>query len=123
MKQATSFTNTKKVINNDKTVEWEITKGGQTVGSVCLELENLQYCDAPYVHINLDNNESEELYIEALKHSMTHTYCNVPCEFLYTRYPLTDTSLEEACRCLGFEKDGDQYNEGARSWQNVKIAL
>lgn len=123
MKQATSFTNTKKVINSDKTVEWEITRGGHKVGSVCLELENQDYCDAPYVHVNLDNNESEELYVEALKRSMTHTYCNVPCEFLYTRYPLTNTHLESACRGLGFEKDGDEYEDGVRVWQNVKIAL
>jgi hypothetical protein len=123
MKQATSFTNKKKEINNNKAVEWEITKGSQKVGSVCLELENQEYCDAPCVQVNLENQESEELYIEAFKHSIKHAYCNVPCEFLYTRYPLTDTTLEEACRGLGFEKDGDQYDYDGAVWQNMKLAL
>ena len=125
MKQAISFTNTNKAINKDKGVEWEIAQGDQTVGSVFLSLENEEYCDAPFVSVNLNpgQQETEELYTEALKHSIKYTYCNVPCEFLFIRHPLNNALLQAACQGLGFETDEDQYEYDGQSWQNMKITL
>lgn len=124
MKQAVSFKNAKKETNDDKSVEWEITQEGQTVGSVYLALENQEYSNAPCVNVNLkEKQKTEELYTAALKYTITHTYCNVPCEFLYMRYPLTNMLLKMACQNLGFDKDGDQYEVCGLMWQNMKIAL
>lgn len=125
MKQAISFTNKNTETIKDNGVEWEIAQGGQTVGSVFLELVNQEYCDAPFVkaHFNPKQRVTEELYTEALKHLMKYAYCNVPCENLYTRYTLTDALLQSACQRLGFEKDGDQYEFDGQLWQNMKIAL
>ena len=109
-----------------KQLTWAIRVGDQTVGIVWLRLEDTQDIQAPSMYILIGNtaHRTKGIGSAVIKDTIRYAYCNLPYEKLYSRYLTSNSTAEGLLRKLGFERDGDAYDdEEGNAWQNVKITL
>lgn len=109
-----------------KQVTWAIRAQGETIGIVWLRLEDTDDIQAPSLFILIGNtsHRAKGIGSAVIKDTIRYAYCNLPYEKLYSRYLTSNNTAEGLLRKLGFERDGDAYDDAqGQAWQNVKITL
>lgn len=109
-----------------KQLTWVIRVHDETIGIVWLRLENSEDIQAPSLYVLIGNtaHRTKGIGSAVIKDTIRYAYCNLPYEKLYSRYKTSNSTAEGLLRKLGFERDGDAYDdEQNNSWQNVKLTL
>lgn len=124
MQKAISFVEIKNNQKHDTRISWDIVQNDKSLGEVWLDLENNEYIDAPCIYARFEASTNDIIAKDALKHVMKYAYCNLPYDTIRARQPIKDEELNEIYKSLGFEKDGDEYQDTTGNlWQNVQLVL
>lgn len=103
-------------------VAWKVHRNGKTIGYMWIDLQGSNDLQAPSLHFAVNGDENMA-YLLA-KDAIRHAYCNLPYTTLYSRHLVANESAPAFDKKLGFEKDGDAYDdEHGRKWQNVALVL
>lgn len=103
-------------------IAWAVQKNAETVGYMFIAIQDGNDVQAPSLHFAVIGGE-DTAYLLA-KDAIRYAYCNLPYTILYSRHLTSNKSVHSFDKKLGFEKDGDAYDdEQGQKWQNVALVL
>lgn len=109
-------------IESDHEIVWMIEYAGDVVGAVEIHMIGTKYLPSPSIHVMLGDVDVRGRGIGRASAEMAITYLQEEqsIEILYSRYRTNNKVSEQLLLALGFEEDGDPYEDqyGMR-WQNV----
>ena len=101
---------------------WSVQSNNATVGVVWINTEGAGDLQAPSLHFAVAGDENAAYTVA--KDAIRYAYCNLPYVTLYSRHDATNGFKSKLDKKLGFEKDGDTYqDEQGQMWQNIALVL
>lgn len=100
---------------------WAIRKDAKTIGIIWI---SLQEGDVPVPSLHFVVHSDGDVVHGAVKDAIRYSYCHLPYATLYSRHSADNTGVMKLDKKLGFEKDGDIYeDEQQQKWQNIALVL
>lgn len=101
---------------------WSVQSDNATVGVVWITTEGTGDLQAPSLHFAVAGDENAAYAVA--KDAIRYAYCNLPYATLYSRHDVKNGLTSKMDKKLGFEKDGDTYqDEQGQVWQNIALVL
>lgn len=101
---------------------WIIRSSDQVIGIVWLLLRDTDDLPAPSVHLITTGGDAAATVV--MKDTIRYAYCNLPYAAVSTRSLMSNDVGHEFAKKLGFEKDGEAYDDqNGQKWQNATLVL